>query len=83
MYRFAIIGVLVAALAVPATAAANLLRAHRAPAQASCLQALIVPPGRNYTICGSRYLVRDPDTGKVEAVPFGRLQHLGESPDRP
>jgi hypothetical protein len=82
MYRFAIIGVLVAALAVPASAAANGLRARRAHAQTACLQALIVPPNRNYSICGSRYLVRDPATGKVHAVPFWRLQQ-GYGPDRP
>lgn len=83
MYKLVTIGALVAALAAPASAAAHGTRVHKARAQAGCPQALVFPPRRDYGLCGSRFYVRDPETGKVEAIPFGRLQHLGEGPDRP
>lgn len=82
MYRLATIGVLVA-LAAPASAAGHRVRAHHVRAQISCPQVQVVRPARNYVTCGSRFWVRDPQTGKFQAIPFGRLQHLGEGPDRP
>lgn len=81
MYKLATIGALVAALAVPAGAGAQLIRPHRAHAQVACLQRVVILPGRNYGICGGRLWVKDPETGQVETLPFGLMQHMDQRPD--
>jgi len=82
--KLATIGALVAALAVPATAAGQGVAVRHARAQISCLQNVVFPPGRNYGMCGRLFWVRDPHTGQVKAIPFWRLQRLSDpSEDRP
>ncbi|HSC50654.1 MAG TPA: hypothetical protein VLD16_10370 [Gaiellaceae bacterium] len=81
MSRLAIIGALVAALAVPAGAAGQVIRPHRAHVQVACVQRVTILPGRNYGICGGRLWVRDPETGQAATIPFGILQHMNERPD--
>jgi hypothetical protein len=83
-YKLVTIGALVAALAAPATAAGQGVRARHARAQISCPQAVVFPPGRNYGMCGHKFWVREPQTGQVKAIPFWRLQRLNDpSEDRP
>jgi hypothetical protein len=82
MYKFAAIGALIAALAVPAGAAGKQVRGNHARDRASCTQPGDFRPLRNYAICAGRFWIRDPETGKVMAISFGRLQHINE-PDRP
>jgi hypothetical protein len=84
-YKLGTIAALLAALAAPSSAAAQRARTeHEARGQAFCPQALVFLPGRKYATCGGRFWVRDPETGKVQAIPFGRLQHLQDSSgDRP
>jgi hypothetical protein len=86
MYKFAAIGALIAALAVPASAAAGQrVRAGYALDRAPCPQTTVFRPGRNYAMCGGRFWIRDSQTGKVVPVPFWRLQqpNLADQPDRP
>jgi hypothetical protein len=83
MHKLVIIGTLVVALAGPAGAAAHRAPVRHSGVQALCPQTVIISPARRYTICGGRYWVRDPGTGKVKAVPFWRLQHMNDGPDRP
>jgi hypothetical protein len=84
MYKLFTIGALVAALAAPASAAAQGLRVRHASAQAACLQTVVILPGRNYGMCGHRFWVLDPQTGQVKAIPFWRLQRLNDpNEDRP
>ena len=82
MYKLAAIGALIAALAVPAGAAGQRVRGNHGRDFAACKQSGAFRPARNFTICAGRFWIRDPETGKVMAISFGRLQHLGE-PDRP
>ena len=82
MYKFAAIGALIAALAVPAGAAGQRVRGNHARDRASCLVPAAFRPARNYTVCAGRFWIRDPETRKIMAISFGRLQHMGE-PDRP
>ena len=84
MYKIATIGVLVVALAGPASAAGK--RAPVRPSdQALCAKSVIISPARGYALCGGRIWVRDPETGKVVAISFWRLQHMHDHPslDRP
>jgi hypothetical protein len=84
MYRLVTIGALIAALAAPASAAGHGARAREARAQIACPQNVVIPPGRGYGMCGHRFWVRDPQTGRVKAIPFWRLQRLNDpSEDRP
>jgi hypothetical protein len=84
MYKLATIGAMVAALAIPATAAGHGTAARHARAQIACPQSVVMPPGRNYGMCGHRFWVRDPQTGQVKAIPFWRLQRLNDpNGDRP
>lgn len=84
MYKLAIIGLVIAALAAPASAAGHGVRARQARAQISCPQAVVFTPGRGYGTCGHKFWVRDPQTGQVKAIPFWRLQRLSDlSEDRP
>ena len=75
-------GVLIAALAVPAVAAGQGVRARHARAQVACPQ---IYPGRPYGMCGGKIWVRDSETGKFKAISFWKLQHLNDPPneDRP
>jgi hypothetical protein len=83
VYKLAAIGALVAAVAAPATAAGHGVRTGHSSAQVTCPQTVILP-GRTYGICGQRFWIRDPQTGQVKAVPFGRLQHQNDpTDDRP
>jgi hypothetical protein len=81
MYKLATIAALAAALAVPAGAAGQGIRPHRAHVQVACLQSVVILPGRNYGICGGRLWVKDPETGQVETLPFGIMQHMNQRPD--
>jgi hypothetical protein len=74
MYKFAVIGALIVAFAVPTSAFGQRVRPSQALDRASCLQALVFQHGRNYAMCGGRFWIRDPQTGKLVAVPFWRLQ---------
>jgi hypothetical protein len=80
MYKLATIGALVAALAVPAGAAGH-ARRHPVRAQIPCPQTVVILPGRSYGVCGHRFWVRDPETGQLETMPFGRMQHMNQRPD--
>jgi hypothetical protein len=71
MYKLAIIGALVAALAAPASAVAQGARMRHARAQIACPQTVVIPPGRGYGMCGHRFWVRDPQTGQVKAIGSG------------
>ena len=78
------IGALVAALAAPAGAASDGTRLQHARAQIACPQTVVIPPERGYGMCGHKFWVRDPQTGRVMAIPFWRLQRLSDpSEDRP
>ena len=80
MYKIATIGVLVVALAGPASAAGK--RAPVRPSvQALCAKSVIISPARGYGLCGATFWIRDPETGKVRAVPFWRLQQMNQGPD--
>jgi hypothetical protein len=46
-----------------------------------CPQTVVILPGRNYGVCGHRFWVRDPETGQLETMPFGRMQHMNQRPD--
>ena len=85
MYKIATIGFLVAALVGPASAAAASAAGKRAPvrpsAQSLCAVTVSISPARGYGLCGGRFWLRDPETGKVSAVPFWRLQHMDKEPD--
>jgi hypothetical protein len=84
MYKLATIGAMVAALAIPATATGHGTAARHARAQIACPQSVVMPPGRNYGMCGHRFWVRDPQSGQVKAIPFWRLQHQNDpNGDRP
>jgi hypothetical protein len=87
MYRIdklVTIGALVAALAVPAVAAGQGMRLHHARAQIACPQTPVILPGRGYGMCGNKFWIRDPQTGRVRTIPFWRLQRLSDpSEDRP
>ena len=84
MYKLAAIGATVAALAIPATAAGHGVNGRHARAQIACPQSLVMPPGRNYGMCGHRFWVRDPQSGQVKSIPFWRLQRLNDpNGDRP
>ena len=80
MYKLATIGIVVVALAGPASAAGK-----RAPVRPSvqtlCAQSVIISPARGYGFCGGRIWVRDPETGQVVAVSFWRLQNMNRGPD--
>jgi hypothetical protein len=81
-YKLVTIGVLVAALAVPASAAGKGIHLHRARVQAACPQ---IYPGRPYGMCGGKIWIRDPQSGQFKAISFWRLQHLNDQhlADRP
>lgn len=83
-FKLASIGFLVAAIAAPASAAGQGVRARHARAQLACPQTVVIQRGRNYGMCGQKFWVRDPQTGHVKAIPFWRLQRLSDpSEDRP
>jgi hypothetical protein len=80
MYKLATIGVLVVALAGPASAAGK--RAPVRPGvQALCAKTVTISPARGYGLCGGGFWLRDQETGKVRAVSFWRLQHMNQGPD--
>jgi hypothetical protein len=81
MYKLATIGVLVAALVGPASAAGKRAPVRPSGAQALCLQTVTISPSRGHTLCGGRIWVRDPETGEVVAASFWRLQHMDKGPD--
>ena len=75
--KLAIIGIVIAGLVAPATAAGSngARRAHPHYRQTvrACLQVQpIVPPGRNATVCGLTVWVRDSASGAVIPVPMGK-----------
>ena len=78
MYKLATTGAMVAALAIPATAAAHGTPGRHARAQIACPQSVVILPGRGYGMCGGRFFVRNPQTGQVKAIPFWRLQRAND-----
>jgi hypothetical protein len=75
MKKLAIIGVVVAGLLTPASAAAGNLRHHLR----SCCKEPIFQYGKNVTLRGPLVFtntvtvwVRDPVTGRVTAIPYGK-----------
>jgi hypothetical protein len=84
MYKLITIGALVVALAGPASAAGKGVTGRHTRAQIACPQGVVILPGRGYGMCGGRLYVRNPQTGKVKAIPFWRLQRLNDpNEDRP
>ena len=84
MYKFAAIGALIAALAVPAGAAGQRLSAGQSRALVNCREIVVFRPGRSYAMCNGRFWIRDPQTGKVVATSFWRLQQPSDQNlDRP
>lgn len=81
MYKLATIGILVVALAGPASAAGKRAPVRPSGAQALCANPVLISPARGYTLCGGRIWVRDPETGKVVTVSFWRLQNMNRGPD--
>ena len=82
MYKLVTLGVLVAALAVPAGAVAK--RSPQPRVQVSCSQRAVYRPGRNYRICDGGFWIRDVETGQVLRVPFWKLQQPNPmDPNRP
>lgn len=81
-YKLVTIGVLVAALAVTASAAGKGIHLHRARVQVACPQ---IYPGRPYGMCGGKIWIRDPQSGQLKAISFWTLQHLNDQhlADRP
>lgn len=77
MYKLATVGALVAAVAIPASAAGQGAPAAHARAQALCPQVVFLP-GRSYGFCGGRFWIRDSRTGKAVPASFWRLQHLSD-----
>jgi hypothetical protein len=76
--KFAAIGVLIAALAAPAAAVGHRARQHHARAASSCQSGPVFLSAKDYTFCGPQLYrgtvtvwVRDPQTGRVVAVPRG------------
>jgi len=83
MQKLVIIGALVVALAGP-TSAAGKRAPVRPSAQALCAKSVIISPSRGYGLCGGRFWLRDPQTGRVRAAPFWRLEHMNDPiDDRP
>ena len=83
MSKFAIIGLVIAGLASPATAAnihgAKRAHPYRADAVRACMHAPVFAPGRTVTLCGPRVFrngitvwVRDPATGTIVPIPGGK-----------
>ena len=84
MFKLLTVGVLVAAIAVPASAAGKGIRPHHARAQIACPQGVVILPGRGYGICGGGFYVRSPQTGQLKAIPFWRLlRQNNPNEDRP
>jgi hypothetical protein len=81
MSRLATIAALIVALAVPASATAKHMHASHKRVTALCPQNVVLLPGRPYGMCGGRFWIRDPETGKVVPVSFWRLQRLNDPPD--
>ncbi|HEY6835145.1 MAG TPA: hypothetical protein VI142_01635 [Gaiellaceae bacterium] len=82
MYKLATIAALVAALAAPASAlGAHKAGAYHARAKSLCPQSVIFPPGRDFAVCGGRFWIRDPQTGRIEQVSFWQLQHRFDPSD--
>jgi hypothetical protein len=77
MSKLAIIGIVIAGLVAPATAAGSngARRAHLHYRQTvrACLQVQpIFPPGKNAAVCGLTVWVRDSASGTVIPVPMGK-----------
>lgn len=84
MKKLATIGTLVAALAVPASAAGHTIRPPRVHAQVACPQTVVIMPGRGYGFCGGQLWFRDPRTGGLTTGPaFWRHEPLDRPDDHP
>ena len=81
MYRLATIGALVAAFAVPASAAGHGIRPHHARAQLACPDVVVIMPTRGYGFCGGRVWIRDPQTGQLTTTPLWRVKLRADRPD--
>jgi hypothetical protein len=75
MRKLAIIGLVVAGLAAPSTAAAGQYRHH----VRSCCQEPIIQLGKNVTLRGPQVFrntvtvwVRDPVSGRITPIPYGK-----------
>lgn len=84
MYKLAIVGALVVALAVPASAAAKGIRPPRVHAQVACPQAAVMLPGRDYGFCGGQVWFRYGQTGGLTTGPaFWRHEPMDRPDDHP
>ena len=81
MYKLATIGILVVALAGPASAAGKRAPVRPSGARALCVKTVIISPARGYGLCGGGFWLRDRETGKVLGVPLCRLQNTNLGPD--
>ena len=81
MTKLAIIGLVIAGLASPATAATihGAKRAHSQHAVRACMHAPVFAPGKNATLCGPRIFrngitvwVRDSASGAIVPIPGGK-----------
>jgi hypothetical protein len=83
MTKLAIIGIVIAGLATPATAAVSSgtdgAQARTAKSVRSCVQTPVFPPGKNATLCGPRVFrngitvwYRDPASGTIVPIPGGK-----------
>lgn len=84
MHKLAIIGALVVAFAVPASAAAHGIRPPRAHAEVVCPQNVVMLPGRGYGYCGGQLYFRYGETGGLTTGPaFWRHEPMDRPDDHP
>ena len=81
MKKLAIIGALVAALAVPAGAAGHGIRPPRLHAQVACPQNVVMLPGRDYGFCGGQLWFRYSRTGGLTTGPAFWMHERMDRPD--
>ena len=82
MHKLAIIGALVAAFAVPASAAGQGIRPPRVHAQVACLQTVVIMPGRGYGYCGGQLYFRY-GGGLTTGPAFWRHEPMDRPDDHP
>jgi M6 family metalloprotease-like protein len=80
--KLGIIAAVIAAIAFPASAVGQRVRAHQLRVHFVCQDA-VFRPGRNYAICDGRFWMRESQTRKLVPVPFWRLQQPYGEPNRP
>jgi len=84
MFKLAAIGAMVAAFAIPSSAAGHGARLHQARAKLDCPTTVVILPGRGYGVCGGTLWFRDPRTGAMTTGPaFWRHLRLDRPDDHP